>query len=81
MRPASRATCGRWCRPGRDIGDAIVGGATICFTGSTTAGRVIAGRAERLIGCSLEFGGKNPMLVLRDADVGKAAKGAVRACF
>ncbi|WP_336276092.1 aldehyde dehydrogenase family protein [Nocardioides sp. B-3] len=37
--------------------------------------------AERLIGCSLELGGKNPMLVLRDASVEKAAEGAVRAVF
>ena len=28
--------------------------------------------AERLIGCSLELGGKNPMLVLRDADLEQA---------
>ena len=39
------------------------------------------GCAERLIGCSLELGGKNPMLVLRDADVHRAAEGATRAVF
>ncbi|WP_328990989.1 succinic semialdehyde dehydrogenase [Kribbella sp. NBC_01245] len=54
----------------------------ICFTGSTKTGRIVAKQAgERLIGCSLELGGKNPMLVLRDADVHRAAEGAVRACF
>ena len=37
--------------------------------------------AEQLIGCSLELGGKNPLLVLGDADVDRAAEGAVRACF
>ena len=37
--------------------------------------------ADRLIGCSLELGGKNPILVLRDADLDQAAEGAVRACF
>ena len=37
--------------------------------------------ADRLIGCSLELGGKNPLLVLRDADLEKAAEGAVRASF
>ena len=36
---------------------------------------------SRLIGCSLELGGKNPLLVLDDADVETAAEGAVRACF
>ena len=54
----------------------------ICFTGSTATGRLIAPQcADRLIGCSLELGGKNPMLVLRDADLEKAAEGAVRGAF
>ena len=54
----------------------------ICFTGSTATGKHIAKQcAERLIGCSLELGGKNPILVLRDADLDKAAEGAVRASF
>jgi succinate-semialdehyde dehydrogenase/glutarate-semialdehyde dehydrogenase len=37
--------------------------------------------ASRLIGCSLELGGKNAMLVLDDADIEKAVSGAVRGCF
>ncbi|MFJ1745609.1 succinic semialdehyde dehydrogenase [Streptomyces sp. NPDC088116] len=54
----------------------------VSFTGSTRVGREIArGAADRLVGVSLELGGKNPMLVLADADVEKAAAGAVRACF
>ena len=54
----------------------------ICFTGSTRTGRIVGEQAgRRLIGASLELGGKNPMLVLRDADVERAAEGAVRACF
>ena len=54
----------------------------VCFTGSTATGRMIAARcAERLIGCSLELGGKNPLLILDDADVDAAAAGAVRASF
>ncbi|MCW8218635.1 succinic semialdehyde dehydrogenase [Streptomyces halstedii] len=54
----------------------------VSFTGSTRTGRDVAQRAAaRLIGVSLELGGKNPMLVLADADVEKAAAGAVRACF
>ncbi len=54
----------------------------ICFTGSTATGRLVAERAaRRLVGCSLELGGKNPMLVLADADLDRAAEGAVRACF
>jgi succinate-semialdehyde dehydrogenase/glutarate-semialdehyde dehydrogenase len=69
--------------PGPDIGPEIVGRADyVCFTGSTATGKIIAkGCAERLIGCSLELGGKNPILILRDADLDKAAEGAVRASF
>ena len=52
------------------------------FTGSTASGRTIARDADqRLIGSSLELGGKNAMLVLDDADVDRAAEGAVNACF
>ena len=52
------------------------------FTGSGRTGRVVARQAaERLIGCSLELGGKNPMIVLDDANLEKAVDGAVRGCF
>ncbi|MDQ4084436.1 MAG: succinic semialdehyde dehydrogenase [Actinomycetota bacterium] len=69
--------------PGSVVGSAIIDHADyVCFTGSTATGRRVAARAaERLIGCSLELGGKNPMLVLRDADLDRAAEGAVRGCF
>ena len=69
--------------PGSRVGTAIIDRADyVCFTGSTATGRLVASRcAERLIGCSLELGGKNPLLVLRDADVERAAEGAVRASF
>jgi succinate-semialdehyde dehydrogenase/glutarate-semialdehyde dehydrogenase len=54
----------------------------VCFTGSTATGRTVAAQcAHRLIGCSLELGGKNPMVILDDADVEAAADGAVRASF
>ncbi|WP_199550604.1 succinic semialdehyde dehydrogenase [Streptomyces sp. N35] len=54
----------------------------VSFTGSTRTGREVAqGAAARLVGVSLELGGKNAMLVLEDADIDKAAAGAVRACF
>jgi acyl-CoA reductase-like NAD-dependent aldehyde dehydrogenase len=69
--------------PGAEVGPAVVGLADyVCFTGSTATGRSVArGCADRLIGCSLELGGKNPILILRDADLERAAEGAVRACF
>jgi acyl-CoA reductase-like NAD-dependent aldehyde dehydrogenase len=50
----------------------------IMFTGSTATGKkVAAAAAERLIPVSLELGGKDPMLVLADADVERAANTAV----
>ncbi|MGW3566740.1 succinic semialdehyde dehydrogenase [Streptomyces sp. NPDC000941] len=65
------------------VGPAVVQHADyVSFTGSTRTGREVAQRAAaRLVGCSLELGGKNAMLVLRDADLDKAAEGSVRACF
>jgi succinate-semialdehyde dehydrogenase/glutarate-semialdehyde dehydrogenase len=65
------------------VGRAVVdGGDFVCFTGSTPVGREVAERcARRLVGCSLELGGKNPMLVLADADLDRAVEGAVRDCF
>ncbi|MBL8156269.1 MAG: aldehyde dehydrogenase family protein, partial [Anaerolineae bacterium] len=42
----------------------------ISFTGSTAVGKKIAVQAaERLIPCSLELGGKDPFIVLKDADL------------
>lgn len=50
----------------------------IMFTGSTRTGRKIGARCgERLIPCSLELGGKDPMIVLADADIERAANMAV----
>ena len=68
---------------GRDVGGPMIERADfVDYTGSTATGRDIAAQAAaRLIGCSLELGGKNPMLVLSDANVDKAADGAIRACF
>ncbi|MEU3524743.1 succinic semialdehyde dehydrogenase [Streptomyces sp. NPDC038707] len=68
---------------GISIGDALMNNADyMMFTGSTATGRQIAADAgRRLIGASLELGGKNPMIVLDDADIEKAADGAVAACF
>ncbi len=50
----------------------------IAFTGSVRTGKVVAERAaRRLIPVSLELGGKDPMIVLRDADLERAANAAV----
>jgi acyl-CoA reductase-like NAD-dependent aldehyde dehydrogenase len=46
----------------------------IMFTGSTRTGRKVAeAAARRLIPSSLELGGKDPMIVLADADLERAA--------
>ncbi|MEV0082929.1 succinic semialdehyde dehydrogenase [Saccharopolyspora sp. NPDC050642] len=68
---------------GSSIGGALMDNADyMMFTGSTASGRRIARDAgERLIGSSLELGGKNAMLVLDDADIDRAADGAIAACF
>jgi acyl-CoA reductase-like NAD-dependent aldehyde dehydrogenase len=68
---------------GETIGNALVDHVDyVCFTGSTATGVRVAQRAAgRLIGASMELGGKNPMIVLGDVDPAKAAADAVYACF
>ncbi|MFT4036483.1 MAG: aldehyde dehydrogenase family protein [Patulibacter sp.] len=61
------------------VGSAIVDHVDmIMFTGSTEVGKGVARQAaERLIPFSVELGGKDPLLVLSDADVQKAADHAL----
>ena len=50
----------------------------IAFTGSVETGKQVMRRAaERLIPVSLELGGKDPMIVLKDADLARAAGACV----
>lgn len=52
------------------------------FTGSSATGAKVAERAaRRLVPVSLELGGKDPMLVLEDADIDLAAHAAVWGAF
>ena len=54
----------------------------LSFTGSVETGKRIArAAAERLLPVSLELGGKDPMIVLADADVDRAADAAVLGAF
>ena len=65
-------------------GAALVGSEIdkLVFTGSVGTGRRIAQiAAERLLPVVLELGGKDPMLVLEDADVDVASSGAVWGAF
>ncbi len=54
----------------------------ISFTGSVRTGRKVAEACGRqLVPCTLELGGKDPMLVCADADLERAANGAVYGAF
>jgi acyl-CoA reductase-like NAD-dependent aldehyde dehydrogenase len=54
----------------------------ISFTGSVATGRRVAEACGRqLIPCTLELGGKDPMIVCADADLERAAAGAVYGAF
>ncbi|HTO69230.1 MAG TPA: aldehyde dehydrogenase family protein [Myxococcota bacterium] len=54
----------------------------LSFTGSVATGRRVAvACAERLVPCTLELGGKDPMIVCADADLDAAAGGAIAGGF
>ena len=68
---------------GRELGTPLINAVDyLMFTGSTSVGRIVAAQCgQRLIGASLELGGKNAMIIRADADIAKAAEIAIRACF
>jgi alpha-ketoglutaric semialdehyde dehydrogenase len=54
----------------------------VSFTGSTKVGKMIARSAsERLLKLQLELGGKNPQIVLEDADLDQAVSGVIAGGF
>ena len=61
------------------VGESILSGVdAVSFTGSVTTGRQVAKRAvERMIPVQCEMGGKNPLIVLDDADLTTAVNCAV----
>ena len=69
---------------GKDLGAELVKGGPdyIFFTGSVRTGKTIQQEAaKRLIPTTLELGGKDPMIVCADANLKRAAKGAVWGAF
>ncbi|AZA12448.1 Putative succinate-semialdehyde dehydrogenase [NADP(+)] 2 [Corynebacterium choanae] len=68
---------------GIEVGQAIAAQCDyLMFTGSTKTGRILGQVAgERLIGYTAELSGKNPMIVLPDADIAEASRGARHAAF
>ena len=70
---------------GAEVGDAIVANpdvGVISFTGSSATGRAIATKAgAQLKRLSLELGGKNGVVVLRDADLDLATDGILWSAF
>jgi aldehyde dehydrogenase (NAD+) len=70
---------------GAEVGDAIVESPdvkVISFTGHTSTGKSIAERAaKRLKRVSLELGGKNAVVVMRDADLDLATDGILWSAF
>ncbi len=69
---------------GRLIGDAIMesGVNRVAFTGSVPVGKGLMKKAsETLTPITLELGGKDPILILDDADLDRASSGAVWGAF
>jgi acyl-CoA reductase-like NAD-dependent aldehyde dehydrogenase len=64
---------------GSKIGNALIDAVDfVMFTGSTEVGKkVMARAAETLTPTAMELGGKDPMIVLRDANLERAANAAV----
>lgn len=69
--------------PGAVLGDALTTDVdAISFTGSVPTGRRLArAAAERMIRIQLEMGGKNPLVVLDDADLSVAVDCALNGSF
>lgn len=54
----------------------------VSFTGSTATGRLVAERAaRRLVGASMELGGKNAAIVMADANLARAVEGTIHGAF
>jgi acyl-CoA reductase-like NAD-dependent aldehyde dehydrogenase len=70
---------------GREVGEALVRHRdvdSVTFTGSTETGKqLLRIVADRIVPTTLELGGKNPQIVLADAKLDRAVKGALNGAF
>ena len=70
---------------GSIVGEVLVndpGVAALSFTGSVSTGRAIAAKAvARMAKVQLEMGGKNPLVVLDDADLPTAVNAAIQGAY
>src|SRR5438094_1643135 len=71
--------------PGREVGGALAAHPdvdSVTFTGSTDTGKqLLRVVADRVVPTTLELGGKNPQIVLPDAKIDRAVKGALWGAF
>ena len=70
---------------GEEIGDHLTSHPMVryvCFTGSSRVGAHIQAQCgQQGKGCTLELGGKSPLVVMADADIAKAVEAAVMGVF
>lgn len=63
--------CGAPLAQHKDVGK-------VSFTGSVETGKIVYKyAAEKMVGATMELGGKSPMIVMQDCDVERAVEGAV----
>ena len=71
--------------PGEELGRALISAApvrAVSFTGSCAVGQWVHGEAaKRRLRVQLEMGGKNPTIVLEDADLDLAVENVVNGAF
>lgn len=71
--------------PGREVGEGLAHHPdvdSVTFTGSTETGKqLLKAVADRVVPTTLELGGKNPQIVLADAKLDRAVRGALWGAF
>lgn len=71
--------------PGKEVGEALAAHLdidSVTFTGSTDTGKqLLRTVADRIVPTTLELGGKNPQIVLADARLDRALRGAIAGAF